>query len=424
MLTEHLHKVTEGDPQAGGARQAQLQRILESRAFRATEVLKRLLDYLGRRELQGEAGEIKEYTVGIEAFGKPPEYDPKTDSSVRVQAGKLRQKLDEYYRTEGLSDPLIVELPKGHFRLCFRERSPEIVAAPVLPLPPARPSRLSWLIAIGAVVLAVVALAVAWQSRQSRTLLVRYNSPELRELWRPFIDDPRPAVVSLGAPLFAKISGSFFRDPIMNSWDKAQESTGVKGLEKLLDGKAVPQNPYTGIGEASAAFELARLFLSGNKDLNLVVSSGLTWEDIGRNNVIFVGPPKYNLQTRDLPVQMDFVVEHSRVVNQHVRPGEPPSYNETWSPDRAILLEGHALISRLPGLHGTGYIMMLASTSTEGTRAAVEYVTRPDYAAKLVSSLRGKDGVLPKYFQVVVRAQFKSQVPIHVEQVTAHVLGN
>ena len=68
--------------------------------------------------------------------------------------------------------------------------------------------------------------------------------------------------------------------------------------------------------------------------------------------------------------------------------------------------------------------LMLASTSTEGTRAAVEYVTRPDYAARLVGSLRGKDGVPPKYFQVVVKAQFKSQAPIHFEQIPAHVLGN
>jgi hypothetical protein len=390
-----------------------LQRILESPALRPSEVLKRLLEYLGRKAMRGEAEDLKEYTVGLEAFGKPPGYDPKTDSSVRVQAGKLRQKLDEYYRTDGLTDPLIIELPKGHFRLSFRGRSPEAA------IPPApQPSRLPWFIAIGATAVALVAIGFVWQSRQSRV------SPELRELWHPFLDDPRPAVVSLGAPLFAKVAGDFFRDPVTNSWDRAQESPVVKDLEKSLGGKAVPQYPYTGVGEASAAFELARLFLSGNKDLNLVVSTGLTWEDIGRNNMIFVGPPKFNLQTRDLPVQMDFVVEHSRVVNQRPRPGEPPSYNETWSPDRASLLEGHALISRLPGLHGTGYIMMLASTSTEGTRAAVEYVTRPDYAAHLVASVRGKDGALPKYFQIVVRAQFKSQVPIHVEQVTAHVLGN
>lgn len=417
MLTEHSHKVTQHQAPARVSSEAQLQRLLESRALRPSEALRRLLEYLGQKELAGQAEDLKEYTVGVEAFGKPPEYDPKTDSSVRVQAGKLRQKLDEYYRTEGLADPLIVELPKGHFRLSFRERAPKTAVVPP-------PSRKPWIIASGAVVVAIAALVIAWEARQNRTALARYNSPEVRELWRPFIDDPRPAVVSLGAPLFAKISGSFFRDPTMNSWDKAQDSPGVKELEKTLGGKAVAQNLYTGVGEASAAFELARLFLSANKDLNLVVSSGLTWEDIGRNNMIFVGPPKYNLQTRDLPVQMDFVVEHSRVVNRHRLSGEPASYDETWTPDRATLLEGHALISRLPGLHGTGYIMMLASTSTEGTRAAVEYVTRPDYAERLVSSLRGKDGVLPKYFQVVVRAQFKSQVPIRVEQVAAHILGN
>jgi hypothetical protein len=421
MLTERLHKVTEQAPPAAEARLGQLQRILESRTFRSTEVLKRLLDYLVRKELLGESEELKEYTVGVEAFAKPPDYDPKTDSSVRVQAGKLRQKLDEYYRTEGGDDPLIVELPKGHFRLSFRERTREAGEAAV---PAAGISRrLVWLV-IGGIVLALTAGYAGWRLGQNRSTLPRFTSAEVRELWRPFLDDPRPAVVSLGAPLFAKVQGTFFRDPVMNSWDKAQDSNGVKELEQALGGKAVPQNPYTGVGEASAAFELARLFLSQNKDLNLAVSSGLTWEDIGRNNVIFVGPPKYNLQTRDLPVEMDFAVEHSRVVNRHPRPGEPPSYNETWSADRAVLQEGHALISRLPGLHGTGYIMMLASTSTEGTRAAVEYVTRPDYAARLVRSLRGKDGVLPKYFQVVVRAQFKSQVPIHVEQVTAHVLGN
>jgi hypothetical protein len=421
MLTEHFHKVTEGQPPLSGAPQAQLQRILESKAFRPSEVLKRLLDYLGRKALEGGAEDLKEYTVGTEAFGKPVDYDPKTDSSVRVQAGKLRQKLDEYYRTEGVEDPLIVELPKGHFRLSFRERYPELA---VLATPVVKGSRLPWMITAGAVLVAVAALVLAWQARAGTTGIARYSNAEVRELWRPFLEDPRPAMVSLGAPLFVKVEGDFFRDPVLNSWDRAQESAGVKELEKSLGGKAVPQYPYTGVGEASAAFELARLFLSANKDLNMVVSHGLTWEDIGRNNVIFVGPPKYNLQARDLPVQMDLVVEHSRVVNQRPRPGEPRSYNETWSPDRETLLEGHALISRLPGLHGTGYIMMLASTSTEGTRAAVEYVTRPDYAARLVTSLRDKSVLLPKYFQVVVRAQFKSQVPIRVEQVTVHVLGN
>ena len=420
MLTEPFQKVTDANAPLRASRQAQLQRILESRALHPSEVLKRLLDYLGKKALQGESEDLKEYTVGIEAFGKPPDYDPKTDSSVRVQAGKLRQKLDEYYRTEGLGDPLIVELPKGHFHLVFRERTPEaaLLPAPSAPLP----SRLPWVIAVAAAAVAIAAMLIAWQSRTTSAL---YNSPQLRELWRPFIDDARPAVVSLGSPLFAKVEGDFFRDPSMNSWDRAQQSESLKAIEKVLEGSAVPAYPYTGVGEASAAFELARLFYSSKKELNLVLSNALTWDDIGRNNVIFVGPPKYNLQTRDLPVKVDFEVSHSHLVNLNPRAGEPQTYVEKWTPDRTVLLEGHALISRLPGLHGTGYIMVLASTSTEGTRAAAEYVSRPDYAAQLVASLRAASGgKLPKYFQAVIRAQFKSQLPIRIEQVTAHVLGN
>src|SRR5271167_600624 len=97
---------------ASDERASQIQRILESRTFRNTEVLKRLLDYLARQALENPAGELKEYTVGIEAFGKSPDYEPQNDSSVRVQAGKLRKLLDEYYRNEANPGELAVELPK------------------------------------------------------------------------------------------------------------------------------------------------------------------------------------------------------------------------------------------------------------------------------------------------------------------------
>jgi hypothetical protein len=419
MLTEYSHKVTDPSPTRDSARTAQLQKILESRTFRSTEVLKRLLEYLGRQAMDGKAEDLKEYTVGIEAFGKPEGYDPKTDSSVRVQAGKLRQKLDEYYRTEGVSDPLIIELPKGHFELAFQSVLAEV------PTPPARKvPRASVIVTAGACLAAILAIAYAWRLRVEDSSMARYRSPDIQEIWGPFFDDSRPAVVSLGLPLFAKVGNSFFRDPVKNDWDKLKGSPELAQLEKMGQTTGSPVYSYTGSGEATAAFELARIFLAGHKDLNLVFSNALSWDDIERSNVIFVGPPKYNLQLHDLPVQLDFAIDHSRIMNLKPRAGEPRNYYETWTPEKTLILQGHALISRLPGLHGSGSIMMLASTSTEGTRAAVEYVSRPDYAARLVQSLRGKDGRIPRYFQAVVRAQFKSQVPIHVEQVSVHVLGN
>jgi hypothetical protein len=405
------------------ARSAQLQRILESRAFRNTEVLKRLLDYLGQKALAGETDNLKEYTVGLGAFGKPDSYDPKMDSSVRVQAGKLRLKLDEYYRTEGTTDVLIVELPKGHFALEFRERDqPAEAIAPAQEIQKA--NLLPWVVTGVALAIAAAGVVYGVRAKREDTLIPRYRNPWIVTLWQPLLEDSRPVIVSLGAPVFAKVSGAFFRDPASSDWERMENSEGVRAIERSLNGKAMPANPYTGVGEAAAAFELARLFISGHKDLNLSLSSALSWEEIARNNVIFVGPPKFNLHIKELPVQQDFTIEHGRIENLHPRNGEPPYFGETWSTDRTSLVEGHALIARLPGLHGAGFVMMLAATSTEGTRAAVEYVTRPDYAERLVRALRNSSGQTPRYFQAVVRARFKSQTPIQVEQVSVHVLGN
>jgi hypothetical protein len=106
---------------------AEIDRILQSGIFKNAEALRRLLRFLADRMLAGEADQLKEYTVGIDGLGKPPTYDPRLDSTVRIQVGRLRQKLAEYYRTEGKQDPLIIDLPKGRFKLTC-EPNPLIVA--------------------------------------------------------------------------------------------------------------------------------------------------------------------------------------------------------------------------------------------------------------------------------------------------------
>jgi hypothetical protein len=187
------------------ARPAQVRLILESRTFRNTEVLKRLLEYLARQALENK-GELKEYTVAVEAFGKSADYDPQTDSSVRVQAGKLRQKLDEYYRTEAADDEYVIELPKGHFKLEFRPRSTEVLPASKL----AR--RRVWFAAAGALVL-VMAGAFLLQTRSRLATGAATWNTEMEELWKPFLSSSRPLLVIIGTPLFTKIGGSFFRAP-------------------------------------------------------------------------------------------------------------------------------------------------------------------------------------------------------------------
>ena len=102
------------------ARRAQVERIFQSKAFRSSDVLRHLLTYLVDASLAGTADELKEYTVAVDALGKPSSYDPRQESAVRMQVGRLRQKLAEYYRTEGVDDPIVVDLPERGFPGCFR----------------------------------------------------------------------------------------------------------------------------------------------------------------------------------------------------------------------------------------------------------------------------------------------------------------
>jgi hypothetical protein len=82
----------------------------------------RLLAFVVDATLRGEAGDLKETTIGVLAFGRQPGYDPKVDTIVRTQAWRLRAKLMKYNVTEGASDPIIVSLPKGHYIPVFRIR--------------------------------------------------------------------------------------------------------------------------------------------------------------------------------------------------------------------------------------------------------------------------------------------------------------
>ncbi len=93
--------------------ESQIDRILRSEELRGSEVLRRLLRFLADKSASGEADDLKEYIVAIDGLGKPSTYDPRYNSAVRIQVGRLRQKLADYYRAEGLHDPIVIDLPKG-----------------------------------------------------------------------------------------------------------------------------------------------------------------------------------------------------------------------------------------------------------------------------------------------------------------------
>src|SRR5438876_7626936 len=147
-------------------RLVQVERLVNSHTLHGSESLCKLLRYLADHALR-HPGSLKEYQIATEVFGRPSDFDPHLDSLVRVQAGRLRTKLSEYYASEGAEDPIIVELPKGTYTLAFHQ--PSISTKTILhtnheaeqPKIHAAPRKIPWAVLVLSILLAIAVVAIA-----------------------------------------------------------------------------------------------------------------------------------------------------------------------------------------------------------------------------------------------------------------------
>src|SRR5271170_5659547 len=110
---------------------AQLDLILRSRAFIQSHRIRRFLQFVVEESLLGQPHRLKEYLIGLEVFDRREAFDPRVDSIVRVEARRLRYKLEEYYRTDGREDGIRIVLRKGSYVPIFEYRSAVTGVSPV-----------------------------------------------------------------------------------------------------------------------------------------------------------------------------------------------------------------------------------------------------------------------------------------------------
>jgi hypothetical protein len=415
------------------AARGEVQRIFQSKTFRNSDVLRQLLTYLADASLAGTADELKEYTVAVDALGKPSSYDPRQESAVRMQVGRLRQKLAEYYRTEGVDDPIIIDLPKGGFRVVFETR--KAVAEPVVIEEPAaiedrKPWRVREIALAAGLIAALCSTAFfAWRSFKApagapTTESVVPWTPEIQELWNPILSSSRPLVVCIATPLSVLIPGfGFVRDFSVNDWEDVPKSKGIEALKQALHAETVqPTFGYTGVGTASAALLLGQFLGARQKSLVVTRANLLSLPELMEENVVFLGPLTGDREIRALRVDQEILLEPDGIRNLHPRPGEPSFIREgigTANPTDSNKgvedsLDTYSLISRVPGLRGKGEILSLSGNQISSVMAGAQALTDPTTAKMLVSKLRKPDGSLPAYFQVVLRVRSMDGVPTRI----------
>jgi len=340
---------------------------------------------------------------------------------------RLRQKLEEYYRTEGASDPVVVDLPKGGFKVVFETRP--AAAQPQTPAPAPAPllarRRAEAVLALALVAVAVLAVWLAVRLRQvEHAASPPAWTPELQQLWGPVLASDRPLMVCIAARLLVRIPGlGFVRDPDLDEWSNLDKTNGIAALRKGLGVSTFyPSYGFTGIGNAAGAFLLGKFLAPHRDNITMLRSDSLSWPEIKENNVIFLGSTSGARQIEALPMNQQIVLEPHGIRNLTPNPGEPAFIPDQVSGEH-VGEESHAVITDMPGLYGRGEILILSGNQLTSVIAAVQAVTDPALARMLVTRLRAPTGRMPRYYQVVLKVHSKDNFPIEITYMFHHELS-
>ena len=399
----------------------EIEKLTNSHSLRGSDSLCRLLRYLAEHSLGNPPSSVKEYQIATEVFGRSAHFDPQADSTVRVQVGRLRTKLAEYYGSEGVDDPVLVDLPKGSYVLSFNPRSPDATTHPSVPFvheseaSAAQYNSSTWF--VGFVVVSIllaaslVAIAALVSSRRSSVpVLTGEIEPvpaALRIFWNPFVTGPEEPWVIFSNAAFV-----------------GRPETGMRYYNSARDQRDLIWDHYTGVGEVLAVHNLDQVFGLFHRRIRVKRGSLFSLDDVQNNDLIFVGSPSENLTLLDIPGSKEFVFQRLTsgprqgdlaIVNVHPQSGEPSVV--VASPSTSPLTEDYAIVALMPGLNPARSVMILAGTTTFGTQGAVEFVSRQNSVGDLLTRLSATKATDLKPFEALLRVKVARGVPVEMELV-------
>jgi len=402
---------------------AAVERLVASHTLHGSESLCKLLRYLAKRAQEQPGVQVKEYQIATEVFGRQADFDPQLDSFVRVQAGRLRTKLAEYYGSEGAGDRLVVELPKGSYALTLHERTVLAggngvgVETPAAPGTSPAPSGRQPLVLVLSAALFASLLFIAWlvASQRDPNAAQRAGAPPPPAAFRVFWDgfsreDQEPWVIFSNAAFVGR------------------PDTGMRYYDAARDQNAPILDHYTGVGEVLAVHNLDLLFGSLQRSVHVKRGSLFSLDDAKNNDLIFIGSPSENLTLLEVPSTTEFLFRRVEkgvragnvsITNAHPQSSEAPEFLAT--PSNVPLTEDYAVVALERGLNPQHSELILAGTTTLGTQAAVEYVTRENYLGDLLHRLNvTKPGEL-KPFEAVIHVKVARGVPVESSIVALHL---
>ena len=394
-------------PLDGDPRWRLVELILASQTFAKSARLTQFLAYVSEHALTGRADEINEQDIGEHVFERPSGYDPGQDNIVRVQASRLRQRLETYFNEEGAGEELRVIIPKGGYVPQF-EAAPvrqlpanaerpilveplshadsieaESILKPTVPSPSAVARRRWWLYVLILCILFPVPWEVAYLRYQGPGAsisflglkLVAMPIPHDPQLWKEVFQRERTTLVIPGdsglvlyevqsgklVNLVQYLSGEVQTIPVLSSIDRSANRTAYR---------------YTSIIDLQIVSSLMTLPEAMQGHTQIRYTRDLKLDDLKENNIVLIGDKEANPSVELFEQHMNFAFDDNTAVhdfvvtNRNPRPDEQKAYkmDPNDSDHRA-----YAVIALLPNLNQTGNVLILEGTTMAGLEAAGDF---------------------------------------------------
>jgi hypothetical protein len=391
---------------------SELDAILNSPIFQPSKRCQQFLSYVVQHRLEGNQERLKERTIGVDLFQRPAGYATGDDPVVRVQAGEVRRRLDQYYQTAPNESPVRIELHVGTYTPEFKWAGPapqpgdfqafqsgsEVQETPqpignvpesgkvaLPPSPEKKPSiakhkPLFWLLsAIGLIALAGFALIV------SNVYHARTHQSVLQRFWAPALSSPEPLFICLAKPSVYLPSVKLYQrhsktpEKLLDPFARLSQKPDLQPDDKLVWGDMIelPDNGLA-VGDVYTAVRLSSLFGQLGKKNQVRIGGNFSFEDLRNSPAVIIGAfnNRWTMQITS-NLHFSYASEGDRPLIREEGPNGRRWYTKLDANGRAV--EDYAIVTRLLNSRTGQFDVIVAGIKSYSTQAAGEFVTSPEY---------------------------------------------
>jgi hypothetical protein len=426
-------------------KEAALKLVLESDTFARADQLKKFLRYVCEMESAGRAADITEYLVGVEALGRPKDFSPTDDTSVRNRAYALRHKLEVFYTKERPDAPVRIEFQKGTYIPRFVKAEPEIAAvwpnhtfeainaealpvAEVMPAPPPMTGRSRWQLPVyaGAILLVGLLSGVGIEKMLSARPAARID-PVIREAWGPLLDPLSNDLICVATapqltllPFDVTMEGRFSvptleAPPAVIPWYLRYHHI-APGQHLYMNANV--NSPH--FGDVLGALTAAQTLTMGGVPFQFLPERLVPSAALSARNVMLFGVPHTSDAAATLVEggRFQFLYD-AQLKDEYLAetvPGEKrPRRFVPRRDDRDERIEAFGLITVRPSpgdISGSHRTVIFSGDPSAAAAAALQYFSSVPYLNELKARFK-KEGyaTFPSFYQVVVRCKLDSNTP-------------